>query len=417
MAINVRLLENQPKVGRVSRRPKHPFSLRTRPWQIQPFMIAPVMPGETMKNLLLQSRTVTKPIKNKLVGWWCEYMFFYVKHRDLSIASNLIDMHMKNTPLPGGLRNVTYSPGYNTGVNSVNYVQYCWESVVTHWFRMEGDGAWNAPNIGGIPIANINHITGLESLRSGADAAPVQDHETPGEVSTLPFGVDAAWADEYEQWQSMRALKLTEVSFEDYLRQFGVKTKEIQEDESRPELIRHMREFSYPTNTVEPTTGVASSAVVWSSADRADKDRYFSEPGFIFGVQVVRPKVYFSGQKGALVGYLDDAFAWLPAASMDQGWTTVRNYNFDTGPLAGAEGSGSYWLDLRDLYVYGDQYVNYAVAAGDPIVSLPSGGFKSRYASATDADNLFVGATAATRLIETDGVVSLSILGKVVNQT
>lgn len=71
---------------RVLRNPQHRFSLQTRPYQLQPFMIAPVLPGETMKNLLLQARVVTHPLSPdlRLVGWWNEYFFFYVKHRDLA---------------------------------------------------------------------------------------------------------------------------------------------------------------------------------------------------------------------------------------------------------------------------------------------------------------------------------------------
>ena len=70
------------RVGRVQRHPKHTFHLFTRPYQIQPFLIAPVLAGETMKNLLLQARVVTDPVQNRLIGWWQEYYFFYVKARD-----------------------------------------------------------------------------------------------------------------------------------------------------------------------------------------------------------------------------------------------------------------------------------------------------------------------------------------------
>ena len=73
---------NLAQQRRVTRRPQHTFQLRHRPWEIQPFMLAPVLPGETMQNLLLQARVVTDPIKNPLIGWWCEHYVFYVKHRD-----------------------------------------------------------------------------------------------------------------------------------------------------------------------------------------------------------------------------------------------------------------------------------------------------------------------------------------------
>ena len=63
-------------VKRTMRSPNHPFSLKTRPFQIQPFLISPVLPGETLTNLVHQSRTVTKPIKDPLLGWWTEHYYF-----------------------------------------------------------------------------------------------------------------------------------------------------------------------------------------------------------------------------------------------------------------------------------------------------------------------------------------------------
>jgi len=43
-----------PRQGRWMRRPQHSFSLKSRPWRLDPFMIAPVLPGETLKNLLVK---------------------------------------------------------------------------------------------------------------------------------------------------------------------------------------------------------------------------------------------------------------------------------------------------------------------------------------------------------------------------
>lgn len=68
---------------RINRRPSHQFQLRTRPWQLQPCVMALVLPGETMENALIQYRAVTDLIKNPLVGWWSEFYLFYVKLSDL----------------------------------------------------------------------------------------------------------------------------------------------------------------------------------------------------------------------------------------------------------------------------------------------------------------------------------------------
>ena len=83
---------NAPTTRRVMRHPQHPFQLRTRPYQVASFFIAPVLPGETLKNLLLQARVVSDPVKSPLIGWWAEYYFFYVKHRDLDGRDDFVAM-------------------------------------------------------------------------------------------------------------------------------------------------------------------------------------------------------------------------------------------------------------------------------------------------------------------------------------
>ena len=182
------------------------------------------------------------------------------------------------------------------------------QRVVEEYFRNEEDGAWNSKLIDTLPIANVNKTTGLESLRDQTASSPANDHELPGEISELPFGIPGTFAAAYSQWEQMRALKITQASFEDYLRQFGQSLPEQTEDESRPELIRYVREYTYPSSIVEPTTGVPTNAANWSIAERADKDRFFKEPGFLFGVCLFRPKVYYSNQKGARSCALADAY-------------------------------------------------------------------------------------------------------------
>jgi len=418
--VSVRVLQDQPQVGRKLRSPQHSFSLTSRPWRIDPFMIAPVLPGETMKNLLLQARVLSAPLKSKLVGWWVEYYIFYVKHRDLtSQASILTNMHLDPATDVSTLRGAGASLGRYHSAGAMDYVQHCLQRITEEYFREEEDGAWNAAGnmLDNLPLACVGKNTGLESLRDDAAVAVTQDEELPGERTEIPYGVDTAqWSTYYAQWENMRALKQTTKTFEDWLAGWGIKTPEVQERENKPELIRYVREWQYPTNTVEPTTGVATTALSASISERADKDRFFKEPGFLFGVQICRPKVYFSKQTGNLAEWLDDAYGWLPPALADQTWTSLKKFAFNAGPLAGAMASGSYWVDMRDLFVFGDQFVNYDIAnAGDGShVVLPDANAKIRMPSGAMADALFSG---ATKTIRTDGVCSLSILGRISNQT
>ena len=130
-----------PRSQRVARRPSHTFQLRTRPWEIVPIMIAPVLPGETMKNLLLQSRVVTDPIKNPLIGWWCEYYFFYVKHRDLHERADFEAMVTNpNWSIPVGVQG-SNSTSYYQRAGGVAWLWLCTQRVVEEYFRYEGE-AW-----------------------------------------------------------------------------------------------------------------------------------------------------------------------------------------------------------------------------------------------------------------------------------
>ena len=82
-------------------------------------------------------------------------------------------------------------------------------------------------------------------------------------------------------WEYLRSNNLTEMTYEDYLRTFGVKV-DPEVDHGVPELIRYSREWQYPNNVVDPTTGVPVPGLSWGINLRVDKDRYFKEPGFIF---------------------------------------------------------------------------------------------------------------------------------------
>lgn len=415
--MRVSVVDPLKKTGRRMRRPQHPFSTRTRPWQIQPIMLAPVLPGETMKNLLLQARVVTDPIKSNLVGWWSEFYYFYVKHRDLAAADTLVEMHLDPTTSVAGLKAGAASVPLYTYNGAMDWTNLIMQKVVAEWFRDEQDGAWNSKLIGTLPAAKLSYATGLQSLRDSSLAAPPEDHELPGEVNPAPYGMDPAFAGKFAAWQQMVSLGVTEASFEDYLATFGVKTPEVEEQESRPELLRYCRNWQYPSNTIDPVTGAAVGAVSWSVAERADKDRFFNEPGFVVGYQITRPKVYFSRQAGSLAGAMDDAFGWLPAVLGEQAWASLKNFANNAGPLTGA--TNGYWFDLKDIFIYGDQFVNYDIAAdgaGNGVVMPVAADHNHKYATAAMADALFKSA-APLNQIRADGVTHLSILGRLGDTT
>lgn len=394
-----------PRAGRVNRRPTHTFYVQHKPWEICPFVIAPVLPGETLKNLLLQSRAVSDPIVHPLLGWHLEYYLFYVKHRDLDARAHYESMMLEYgydlSSQTVAANTVTYHPG-----GTLNWVQQCRTRVTETYFRDEGEAAGVA-TINGQPAAKISHPGWWDSVMD----------DTVFDEGTGPSGGETLQELDQlrSQWEFMRANQLTNMSYEDFLRTYGVRMSKV--ELHKPELIRYVREWTYPTNHIDPTTGAPSSAVSWAIAERADKDRFFTEPGFIFGVTVARPKVYCSNQKGAGVSMLDNALTWLPAIMRDDPATSLRQYANGTGPLQST--TNGYWVDVRDLFLYGDQFFNVSGAVMESIgaaVGLPTAALEKKYPTDAMAESLFT--TEGTDYwVKQDGVVSLTIAGTQVDHT
>lgn len=408
---------NIPKVGRKLRSPQHRFSLEMYPYQIQPFMIAPVLPGETMKNALLQSRVVSDTLKSASIGWWTEYYFFYVKHRDLAGRDDFTEMMLDLEKDLSGYYSAANVQHHHYG-GTIDWTGLCLERVVETYFRDEGDTI--AHTIDGMPAAAINVENWTQSAQLGdvPDALDV-DVDANADDTITAGEVDAA----LRTWQFLSANSMTTMTYEDWLGTYGVKTKG--EELHRPELLRYIREWVYPTLDTRPaaytgTGGTTGSAVQWAIRDRLDKDRFFREPGFIFGVTVTRPKAFMKNIDGSAVGALVGALPWLPAIMNDDPMSSMVRFGPTEGPLAAvvADAEG-YWFDVKDLFLYGDDFVNYTKTVGNgSFVDLPNAALTNKdFPSLTDVQGLFSGATADTRRIRADGIVTLSVLGTQVDTT
>jgi len=397
------------------RRPQHTFHCKTLPYQIQPFLIAPVLPGETMKSLMFQSRVVSDPIINPLVGWWKEYYFFYVKHRDLDIRDSATEMMINPSFDIDTVEARAAAPQYYHSTGGVHWVYECLVRVVEEYFRNEGESiaAWQFDKgDGAVPIASLGRDSVLDSIQfetieDDADIDLTGAGSQAG-VAVMASEVEAA----LQQWQFARMNNLTDMTYEDYLKSYGISGQAVEEPH-KPELIRFIREWTYPTNTISPTDGAPSSAVSWAIAEKADKDRFFSEPGFIFGVTVTRPKVYLSSVSGNFADLMNSAMTWLPAVLENEVRAGRQSIAAAAAPLVGIAGEAI--VDLRDLLIYGDQFVNFNPAdAGYPEVALPEDAtlatqINHRYPLIADVKGLFVDFASTDWLIREDGVVNLQI--------
>ena len=411
MVTRVPIAQSYRDTKRVMRTPRHTFNIKHVPYAIQPFFIAPVLPGETMKNLAIQSRVVSAPLTSPLVGWWLDYVFVYIKHRDLDERDNLTDMMLNPAwSASVGVVAETASTLNYTFAGGMDFVRMCLKKTVDDHFRNEGE-AWDAFKLAdGTPLAGINQETWLNSFVSNTIMQDDDVGITVGVDDIVTAGeIDKAM----QQWQLLKMNNLTDMSYEDYLRTHGVRTASV--ELHRSEIVRVVREWGFPTNTVNPADGVPSTAAVFSISERADKDRYFKEPGFLFGVTVARPKIYLSNLKGAGVGMLKGALPWLPALWQAQSDVSLLEFAEGTGPIpAYTDGTDGYMVDVRDLFVHGDQFVNFDLAASTDAnkMALPTATGNHRYVTEAMISNLFKSAGGNFRQ---DGIVSLAVAGRQVD--
>lgn len=420
----------RPAAGRRerrARRPNHRFNVVTKPYQIQPIAIAPVLPGETMQHALLQAQVWSDPLAAnavgagglnvgfmKNIGWWNEYFGFYVPHSalvgwdtDAQIGHEMGDMMISDASL-AGFQDADGNAWTYCYPGAVDFVLECTKACVGAFFRDEGE-AWDSNTIDSVPIAKI-YGAGMsdwsDKLTLDANYAD-RSVAVPGDVGQLE--------DSMMQWFALRDAGLVTMDYDDWLRTYGTSDAlEYNAPDSprfhRPELAFHFREFQYPTNTVDMATGIPTTAVGWRVASQARKRLHFTRPGWIVVFNCVRPKVYLGTQQGALAGAMQTRMSWLPAVLNHRLDVGHMSFVDTVGPLANVMTS-KYWIDLRDLLTYGDQFVNYATpasgVAGVPFVALPAVNGQRRYASATQIMALFADTTYGR--IRQDGVLSLSI--------
>lgn len=403
-------IQRAPRVGRVMRRPVHRWNLRHKPWQIQPCFIAPVIPGETLKNAVMQARVVTDPVKNRLIGWWHEYYVYYVPFRAMAIAEELTQMVVDPEWTPANVSSDTPNAAtYFYGRDSIDFVKQCLDAVVKYDFRKPDFE--QTFEIDGLPIVTINNENWSNSMinEEAVQAWDVPVVDGPDANSTLDASeVELAM----QQYELLRQNGLIEMSYEDYLKTYGIKGRAVEKvEEFHPELLRYVRDWQYPSNTVDGE-GNVSSAVSWSIAERIDKDRFFREPGFIFGVTLSRPKVYLGRQVGAAVSMLDTIRAWLPKVMTDDPYTSLKLFADGEGPMqtgfddASSGTTQGYFVDVRDLFLYGDQMVrNSSVYTA----SLPAADGNLQFPVASMYTDLFV--DTVKQHTEQDGLISFVIAG------
>lgn len=382
------------------------------------------MPGETINNIFFESRVVTDPIRNAIIGWKKEYFFYYVKISDLGIPEfKQMFVDPTNTDL---ITSTALEVGANiprtyTAKGGIDYLDKCLTRIVDEYFRDNGEvrsDFQTAATLTGSPIVQIRTNTWLDSITDDSvmpEGAAISGATDMGDLDRL-----------YNAFEQLRAMGLSDMTYEDFLRAQGIHIPE--RDENRPVELAHFSDFTYPSNTVTQGTGAVTSACSWVFKQGTKKPYFVKEPGFIVGLTVTRPKTYFAGLAGKLADFATRAWDWMPFYMMDMPETSLKYFAADTGPLGDrTTPTDDHWVDMRDELLYGDQFQNVVPFNAAPadvgtenMLSYPTGATATmddwKYPAESAIKQLFV-TPASAFYVKEDGYVSLSIKGKQVDYT
>lgn len=389
------------RMQRRMRRPEHRAYLHFTPMVITPFMAAPVVPGETLKNLLWQARVITTPTTSNVLGWWLEYYFFYVKHRHMggTIGSDHLAMMLDlEYSLAAGSLHTADAAAFNAKIDDTRIVERSYEAIVREFFRGEGesdaDGLADAGNL--LNYARVRMPGWWDSILPDTSLTTLHGAASADSIGGTDLDQVGELGRALETWRTLREMGVTNMEYDDWLRSFGVRIAAPQED--RPELIRYTKEWQYPSNavSVDSTAQRVSSVLSWSITERADKDRYFKEPGIILGCVIARPKWYHDRQQAG-VGQLKSALGWM---------TPFATGQYD--PYLPAGGVSGHSFDSRDLYNHGDQWL-YASRGTLPtsMIAFPTSDGVFAYPTSTAINALFT--DGSNGFVKMDAVVNLAV--------
>lgn len=414
--------------SRVGRYPKTPFNLIFKPWQIQPFCLFPVLPGESLKGAHLEFQCWSDPLlaNSKNTGWTNEGALFYVPWSCLpgwEAATDGLGKDMRDMMVSGESQAGNQDSDGNAWTycapGAIDYVLEATKRVVECYYRNEGE-AWDVSTTDGVPMAPAfgpTHKDVLDKLTLAsayADRRQGLDFDGSGTITADD------WLLAMQHAAAIQDGTGPTMDYEDWLRSAGgqamIGTKDPERDVyHEPELLAKWREWGMPTNTVEPSTGVPAVAQGWRVTKQLKQAFRFPEWGWILGVQLVRPKVYYSAQQGLFAGMMQTRDNWFPPNLDGRQYEPHLLIDDATGPLKAVMDAGNvdYWVDLRDLLNGGEQFLNYAPSsASAPVVTAPAADGTRRYVTSTNQMAVFTDTTNGR--LRCDGVIALNVAGQAI---
>lgn len=392
---------------RKKRSPFFPVAGTMKPFGLYPFFAHPVLPGETLKNIDAKMRIVSQPVNNPLAGVWFEAWFVYVKLTD--IDETLGEMFVSDSVSATSYQAGEDQARYFTKTGQIEWIKLATERVHDAFFLDDDE---TAKTIDGVRKVRMNSVSWAQNMIFE------QANEAPGTTDIGELG------QQLQYWQMMQQMSMSELSYDDYLKQYGVTS--VRRKARDPEILRYYRKWVLPKNAIEPSTGAPSAAWINYDDITLAKDKRFDEPGFVLGLMSVRPKMYQKHLAYSMVGELWGFSDWFPIYNIDDPAASAKVISSANGVFHADHrtdvGDVDLVYDHKDLLMHGEQFVNnwspgYALPSSAGMLAQDAStvqDLRGLYADDTSIDALFSG---TNKFLDFEGMVSVSMMGHLTDTT
>lgn len=398
---------------RRKRSPSFPLAGTMALGGIYPIFATPVLPGETLNEAEMKWRVLSMPVRHPFVGAWLETWLCYVKLTDIDPV--LGEMFITDSASSTAFLAPSDRPHYFTKGGKIDYIKLAVDRVVQAYFRDEEEPDWAThlvdTDIHQVKRLDMSWAQNLMFKPAMMDMADMPS-SLPAEGTLTPLEI-------------MKLAGMSEVTYEKYLMQYGVSAKAANAAANLPEMLRYTREWTVPTNTLDPATGAPSSAWAWGGTLKAEKAKRFDEPGFLIWMAAIRPKMFDGTVSSSLISALWGFSDFFPVYNLDDPAAGIKELddgfvtNNSTGPVP-------LIYDHRDLLSHGEQFVNdwagpydLPKATGRSIADgaeYPT--VRGHYPQPSDFTACFSDTENATRQrCFYEGIASMTITGHVVDTT
>ncbi len=279
---------------RGERRPVFRASVELEPWEITPFCCFPLLPGETLHNILMDGRFVLNGCVSPLFPWYLDIQLFAVNLSDVDVDFEEILLRHAETP-PTGIAASANKPLLGQAAGAMNLTGPVYDRIC--------DQFWKTDNV--LPNSVVNTDLFIAPVKWRTSSSTLVEGESPSRV----FEPDQLQTDEMK-----RDLLDQDMDWADVLRAYGVKV--TSGEAGVPERIMWESIAKYPVfvQSDAADTIVTRYQVLWSIREARLTARgagiFAKEPMVIMGLVTIRPEVIEGNKAFMFVNDLVDGERW-----------------------------------------------------------------------------------------------------------